>query len=505
MNIKKSITLAVMTALSTIPWQSTANDVWQQSISYTAGSEVCFASTLYKARWWANPGEEPGSSQWGAWVAKADSTVCDNTVSPPVDPVDPPVEPIDPPVEPIDPPIQPPAEPPVTPPSGDPYETGVTKNPAGGYFINPALVANTELEKTSSPLFSKVKNTIRKLDNASVESVTPLRAANPRNVKRLEAILDQASFEFLFAQRAPEYTYRKFLQAVAKFPAFCDDYDSEQQAEAVCRKALATMFAHFTQETGGHDPHSAIPQWRQGLYFIREAGCSETSAGCGYNNSCGPSTWQGQTWPCGTDEQGLYLKYFGRGAKQLSYNYNYGPFSDAMFGDVNVLLNNPELVADTWLNLASAVFFFVYPQPPKPDMMSVVDGSWVPNEADIARGISPGFGATINIINGGIECGHGYDKPQALNRIAYYEQFAAYLNVPIDNNEVLNCSNQDSFTNDGSGALNIHWSEDWSWQQYRPDGKSFECKLVPYQTPYFALSEGAYKRCVEEKFNATVE
>jgi len=43
---------------------------------------------------------------------------------------------------------------------------------------------------------------------------------------------------------------------------------------------------------------------------------------------------QGKTWPCGKIGGG-WQKYYGRGAKQLSYNYNYGPFSDAMFGDVN--------------------------------------------------------------------------------------------------------------------------------------------------------------------------
>ncbi|MDI8751985.1 hypothetical protein MJH54_30485, partial [Salmonella enterica subsp. enterica serovar Montevideo] len=46
---------------------------------------------------------------------------------------------------------------------------------------------------------------------------------------------------------------------------------------------------------------------------------------------------------------------------QTAKNYNYGPFSDAMYGDVRPLLDKPELVADTWMNLASAVFFFVYP------------------------------------------------------------------------------------------------------------------------------------------------
>ena len=29
------------------------------------------------------------------------------------------------------------------------------------------------------------------------------------------------------------------------------------------RRALATMFAHFTQETGGHNPHADEEEWRQ--------------------------------------------------------------------------------------------------------------------------------------------------------------------------------------------------------------------------------------------------
>ncbi|XSZ47856.1 chitinase [Francisella noatunensis] len=115
--------------------------------------------------------------------------------------------------------------------------------------------------------------------------------------------------------------------------------------------------------------------------------------------------------------------FFGRGAKQLSYNYNYGPFSQAMFGDVRVLLDNPDMVADTWLNLASAVFFFVYPQPPKPSMLHVIDGTWQPNAADKANNLTPGFGVTTQIINGGVECGGSVEVAQSMNRIDYYGNF----------------------------------------------------------------------------------
>ena len=81
-------------------------------------------------------------------------------------------------------------------------------------------------------------------------------------------------------------------------------------------------------------------------------------------------------------------------------------------------------------------------------MLHVIDGTWKvgfctkkisenysehsfaqPNKEDVKRKLEPGFGATIMIINGGIECGHGYEKPQATNRQKYYKEFAKYLKV----------------------------------------------------------------------------
>ena len=81
---------------------------------------------------------------------------------------------------------------------------------------------------------------------------------------------------------------------------------------------------------------------------------------------CSWSSWVVAAYPCSPGQQ-----YFGRGAKQLSWNYNYGAFSTAMFGDPSILLKNPDLVADTWLNFASAFWFLVTPQPPKPSMLQV--------------------------------------------------------------------------------------------------------------------------------------
>ncbi len=382
----------------------------------------------------------------------------------------------------------------------------VVKDPSTGkYILKQSDVKATEAKLTDTALFRAVKASIATRDNSTVAAVAPGLASNPENVKRVEKLLPASQWEFLFPLRDKSYTYTGLLQAIAKFSGVCMTYTDGRDSDAICRKTLATMFAHFTQETGAHDPNSPTPQWRQALYFVRESGCSESTYGCPYNNECNPTTWQGQTWPCGKDAQGRFKQYFGRGAKQLSYNYNYGPFSDAMFGDVKVLLNNPEQVADTWLNLASAVFFYVYPASPKPSMLHVVDGTWKPNAVDTAAGIKPGFGATTNIINGGIECGQGYEKPQSVNRIAYYREHAAALGVPVPSTEELGCANQKSFAVGGAGALDIYWDQDWSYHAEMPEGKAFACKLVGYQTAYFSLKAGDYQRCVEKYFDVIVK
>ncbi len=136
------------------------------------------------------------------------------------------------------------------------------------------------------------------------------------------------------------------------------------------------------------------------------------------------------------------------------------PFSEAMFGDQSILLENPALVADTWLNLASAVFFYVYPQPPKPSMLHVIDGTWQPNASDKAAGIESGFGATIQIINGAYECNKGAETALAQNRIDYYRLFAKELNLDITG-EKLGCADMKPFDTDGAGALMITWDKDW--------------------------------------------
>ena len=373
----------------------------------------------------------------------------------------------------------------------------------GGNTLALSVLQAKERALTSGPLMAKVKNSIRTRPNSIVEGITAGAATNPDNVRRVEKIITSAKWEYLFPRRAKEYTYLNFLKAVAKFPAFCGAYSDGRDASAICRKSLAVMFAHFAQETGGHTKHWAEPEWRQGLHWVREMGWTEQMRG-GYNGECNPAVWQGQTWPCGKFENGDFKSYFGRGSKQLSYNYNYGPFSLAMYGTVRTLLDKPELVADTWLNLASAIFFFVYPQPPKPSMLHVIDGTWQPNSTDRASKLTPGFGVTTQIINGGVECGGTVEVAQSKNRISYYRSFAKDLNVPIAATEVLGCRGMKQFAAEGAGALKIYWEQDWSWSKDTSDGRSLACKLVGYQTPFSAFTPGDYVKCVQKHFDVKI-
>ena len=444
---------------------------WDADAVYVGMERVTHAGAIWEAQWWTR-GEIPGTTgEWGVWRLAPAEALCAGDPDDPKDPAEP-GEPADP-SDPSDP--------------GDPDQVRLSD-----------LLA-TEAALTDSLFMESVKASIRTLDNALVERIMPGAVTNPVNVQRVERILSAQDWDAFFPRRAPEYTYTNFLQGIGKFPAFCGDYTDDRDADAICRKALATMFAHFTQETGGHTPAWPEPQWRQGLVYVRELGWSESMAN-GYG-LCDPATWQGEIWPCavfepGQPNAGQYKSYFGRGAKQLSYNYNYGPFSAAMFGDVETLLQDPALVADSWLNLASAVFFYVYPQPPKPSMLHALDGTWQPNAHDLAGGLTPGFGVTTQIINGGIECGGSSEHIQSQNRIDYYLAFADALGVPVPADEVLGCANMQRFDSSGAAALSIYWEQDWSQQN--------ACQLVNDQTAFSALTPGDYARCVEYWFDVEI-
>ena len=55
----------------------------------------------------------------------------------------------------------------------------------------------------------------------------------------------------------------------------------------------------------------------------------------------------------------------------------------------------------------TAIYFWMTPQTLKPSAHDVMIGQWQPKSYDLAKGRKPGFGMTIDIVNGEVECNKG--------------------------------------------------------------------------------------------------
>ena len=55
-----------------------------------------------------------------------------------------------------------------------------------------------------------VKASIASLDSEEVDKIAPGLASNPDNVKRVESIMTSDEWDYLFAMRDPDYTYRRY-------------------------------------------------------------------------------------------------------------------------------------------------------------------------------------------------------------------------------------------------------------------------------------------------------
>ena len=219
-------------------------------------------------------------------------------------------------------------------------------------------------------------------------------------------MISEAMWEELFPNRLGRgrqsherdfYSFAAFKAATQHYPRFL-----REGTEAQRRRELAAFLTHFAQETG----HGR---------FIRQITVPHDYA------------VPHRDYP---PVEGK--RYYGRGPIQLSYNYNYGQFSRAHFGDVNVLLQNPDLLAtDPELAFASAIWFWTTPQPPKPSCHDVMVGRWTPSDFDEYANRQPGFGLTLNIINAP-QCGRVNEH--ANRRYEIYERMCTYFGVSVGAN-----------------------------------------------------------------------
>ncbi|TDO22815.1 chitinase [Pedobacter duraquae] len=193
--------------------------------------------------------------------------------------------------------------------------------------------------------------------------------------------------------------YRKFT---IRFADFCNNGNL-----SLNKKELAAFFAQSAHETkNGQDGN-----FNSGLIFIHEI---DTSLAYKTDNKIYPAV--------------AGKKYYGRGPLQLSYNGNYGFASSCIYGDQNILLNNPEILEkDAVAAFKTAIYFWMTPQSIRPSAHQVMTGLWKPGADDQRKGRVAGFGMVTNIINGALECNQGEKNAAMQDRIGFYKAFLKRL------------------------------------------------------------------------------
>ncbi|XP_010517937.1 PREDICTED: endochitinase At2g43580-like [Camelina sativa] len=168
------------------------------------------------------------------------------------------------------------------------------------------------------------------------------------------------------------YTHDSFINATNTFPNF---------ANTVTRREIATMFAHFTYETGHF------------CYIEEIGGASRTM--CDQSN---------RQYPCVPGKS-----YHGRGPFLLSWNFNYGPCGQFLGLD---LLRQPELVSSNPIVAFRAALWF-----------------WMKSVRPV---LNQGFGATVRAVSG-LEC-DGRNVRGVNARVGYYRDYCGQLGVDPGSN-----------------------------------------------------------------------
>lgn len=194
------------------------------------------------------------------------------------------------------------------------------------------------------------------------------------------------------------------------------------------KRELAAFLANLAHETGGGWATAPGGELKWGLFW------NENIAGrTGVNTSAFVDPATSELYPGVKDK-----RYYGRGPIMLSWNFNYGLFSSIIYGDKNVLLSNPEIVAaDGKVGFMTAILFWMTPQAPKPSAHDVIINKWKPSKADIAKGLGkPGFGITIMVLNG-LEANLGETEGSSVKRRAgHYRDITARMGVDITGEKI---------------------------------------------------------------------
>jgi hypothetical protein len=239
--------------------------------------------------------------------------------------------------------------------------------------------------------------------------------SHPPAGKGLASLLSRQQYEQLFPHHNAIYTYEALVEAAGSFPAFAGEGGREIQL-----RELAAFFAHAAHETTDGWSGAKGGPYVWGLVYTDEQACLDGH--CSQYNTGGTSPFKPVPGK----------SYYGRGPLQLTYAYNYGLAGQEL--DLP-LLTNPEMISKNGVvAFRTALWFWMKAQTPKPSCHEVIIGKWQPSADDKAAQRKPGFGMTINIINGGVECNTNTPAARASRqeRIGFYRHFAVILGATAE-------------------------------------------------------------------------
>ncbi|TKR62146.1 hypothetical protein L596_026143 [Steinernema carpocapsae] len=375
-------------------------------------------------------------------------------------------------------------------------------------------------------------------------------ARDPQNrpPSSIEAWFTKESFEDLFPfanlgsgpHPCYPYSYESFIIAARYFPNFgSEDSNEIYDARENSRRDLAAFFAHAVQETGENNiglyngrqskQDAANCFYRGGFYNWFEGGPKsaflpqdfpgyrpEDGVNCTEGGQYCQRSRESDFWsPCATyniTENVFQSCYFGRGAIQISYNYNYKRFQDWLetqniFVD---LLKEPNLVITSMeppLAIMASLWFYMTPQPPKPSMHDIVMGNWNAGKTNEEIGYyGPNFGATSLVINN--ECnGESPTEPGEggeSRRIKAFKWFCDYFEVPPGPQDSLSCKKMKLRFDSMQYAKSYgpKWATAWKSEPCDCEPVGYEGWILYYHPDHYpaefvAFNELNRKRCVE--------
>ena len=215
---------------------------------------------------------------------------------------------------------------------------------------------------------------------------------------------------------------------------------------------------YFVHPRSSDCPNGA-PCGLNSFYYTVEQGCINNMDKCA-SSYCDPTNVK---YPCSQTSSTTNGIYFGRGPLQLSWNYNYGSYGDAV--KIN-FINNADGVLKGPHVFGTAVWFWM--NSPGSDNGLSCHQAMQQNPPD--------FGRTVFVINGGIEC-QTANNAAAMNRAQYFKIAASILGASIPAATNLTCSKSNS---NSTPYVNQAWcGSSWADSQCRNkpcfDGTNANC------------------------------